>query len=153
MVCMCSSCFQDKINGRAFHSSCRNQPEWNKSWWGNKGSNPLAMVLSSQRWPWLIMFVSSTLQALYCTRRTCLQFFYISFAPMWIVFSFILLLQILAHVSPKPAIKPSEEEYADAAPANFGPPVFGNHICFLSEETFAPNYPEVLFSSLGCCIL
>lgn len=149
MVCMCSSCFQDKINGRAFHSSCRNQPEWNKSWWGNKGSNPLAMVLSSQRWPWLIMFVSSTLQA----RRTCLQFFYISFAPMWIVFSFILLLQILAHVSPKPAIKPSEEEYADAAPANFCPPVFGNHICFLSEETFAPNYPEVLFSSLGCCIL
>lgn len=101
-------------------------------------------------WPWLIMFVSSTLQAIYCTRRTCLQFFYISFAPMWIVVSFILLLQILAHVSPKPAIKPCEEEYADAAPASFFPPVFGNHISFLSDETFAPNDPEVLFSSLGC---
>lgn len=63
---------------------------------------------------------------------------------------FILLLQILAHVSPKPAIKPSEEEYADAAPANFVPPVFGNHISFLCEETFALNDPEVLFSSLGC---
>jgi hypothetical protein len=56
----------------------------------------------------------------------------------------------LAHVSPKPAIKPSEEEYADAPPVNFGPPVFGNHISFLSEETFVPNDPEVLFSSLGC---
>jgi targeting protein for Xklp2 len=33
-------------------------------------------------------------------------------------------IKILAHVSPKPAIKPSEEEYADAPPANFGPPVF-----------------------------
>ncbi len=101
-------------------------------------------------WPWLIMSVSSTLQALYCTRRTCLQFVYISFTPMWNVVSFILLLQILAHVSPKPAIKPSEEEYADAAPANFVPPVFGNHISFLSEETFASTDPEVLFSSLGC---
>lgn len=33
-------------------------------------------------------------------------------------------IKILAHVSPKPAIKPCEEEYADAAPANFFPPVF-----------------------------
>jgi hypothetical protein len=54
----------------------------------------------------------------------------------------------LAHVSPKPAIKPSEEEYADAAAANFVPPVFGNHISLLSEQTFAPNDPEVLSFSL-----
>ncbi|CAK9203666.1 unnamed protein product [Sphagnum troendelagicum] len=33
-------------------------------------------------------------------------------------------IKILAHVSPKPAVKPCEEEYADAAPANFFPAVF-----------------------------
>ncbi|CAK9203668.1 unnamed protein product [Sphagnum troendelagicum] len=33
-------------------------------------------------------------------------------------------IKILAHVSPKPAVKPYEEEYADAAPANFFPAVF-----------------------------